>query len=132
MTRLVARERCCCVKMPETCVAFGCSNVWDKDKGIKLHPIPFYGSDDPQKRKRRKKWVDWIQSKRAHWQPSQFSHVCSDHFVCIAGLIACVVMSPQLRIRNLRFQRLLNPNWSQNKIRSRQLSNKRKCFTQVG
>ena len=67
--------------MPETCVAFGCSNVRDNEKGIQLHPIPFYGSDDPQKRKRRKKWVDWIQSKRAHWQPSQFSQVCSVHFV---------------------------------------------------
>ena len=71
MTRLVARERCCCVKMPETCVAFGCSNVRDKDKGIKLHLIPFYGSDDPQKRKKEKEMGRWnsIQTSALAAQP---------------------------------------------------------------
>ena len=49
-------------------------------QGIALHPISFYGKDDPQKRKRRKKWVDFGQLKRAHWTPSKHSHVCSKHF----------------------------------------------------
>lgn len=47
--------------MPEKCVVFGCSNVPNSKEGIALHPIPFYGKDDPQKRKRRKKWVDFVQ-----------------------------------------------------------------------
>ena len=66
--------------MPEKCVVFGCSNVPNSKEGIALHPIPFYGKDDPQKRKRRKKWVDFVQLKRAHWTPSKHSHVCSKHF----------------------------------------------------
>ena len=44
--------------------------------GIALHPILFYGKDDPQKRKRRKKWFEFVQLKRAHWTPSKHSHVC--------------------------------------------------------
>ena len=32
---------------------------------ISLHPIPFEGADEPEKRKRRKKWVDFVKSKRA-------------------------------------------------------------------
>ena len=32
---------------------------------ISLHPIPFEGADEPEKRKRRKKRVDFVKSKRA-------------------------------------------------------------------
>ena len=32
---------------------------------ISLHPIPFEGADEPEKRKRRKKWVDFVKSKCA-------------------------------------------------------------------
>ena len=66
--------------MPDKCVVFGCSNVPNKEEGIALHPIPFYGSDDPQKRRRQKKWVDFVQLKHAHWKPSKYSNVCSKHF----------------------------------------------------
>ena len=66
--------------MPEKCVVFGCSNVRNKEKGIKLHPIPFYGQSDPERKKRRKKWVDFVKSKRAHWEPTPHSAVCSVHF----------------------------------------------------
>jgi len=41
-------------KMPEKCVAFGCNNSTNKEKGISFHPISFYGTDDSEKRKRRK------------------------------------------------------------------------------
>ena len=63
--------------MPE-CVVFGCTNIPNRKEGIALHPISFYGKDDPQKRKRRKKW-DFMQLKRAHWTPSKHLHVCSKH-----------------------------------------------------
>ena len=56
-------------QMPDKCVIFGCNNRPSKTEGISLHPIPFEGADEPEKRKRRKKWVDFIKSKRAHWSP---------------------------------------------------------------
>lgn len=31
--------------MPTTCVAFGCNNVSNLEKGIALHIIPFFGDD---------------------------------------------------------------------------------------
>ena len=66
--------------MPEKYVVFGCSNVRNKEKGIKLHPIAFYGKSDSEMKKRRKKWVDFVKLKRAHWEPTQHSAVCSVHF----------------------------------------------------
>ena len=52
--------------MPDKCVIFGCNNQPSKTEGISLHPTPFEGADEPEKRKRRKKWVDFVKSKRAH------------------------------------------------------------------
>ena len=66
--------------MPDACVVFGCNNTPNRKEGIGLHPIPFYGATDPQKRKRRKKWVDFVQLKRAHWKPTKYSALCSKHF----------------------------------------------------
>ena len=66
--------------MPDKCVIFGCNNRPSKADGISLHPIPFEGSDEPEKRKRRKKWVDFVKSKRALWEPTKYSAVCSTHF----------------------------------------------------
>ena len=54
-------------EMPDACVVNGCNNTPNRKEGIGLHPIPFYGAEDPQKRKRRKRWVDFVQQKRAHW-----------------------------------------------------------------
>ena len=31
-------------------------------------------------KKRRKKWVDFVKLKRAHWEPTEHSAVCSVHF----------------------------------------------------
>ena len=52
-------------------------NVQD---GIVLHTIPFYGDDRPESKKRRKRWVDFVRLKRAKWEPSKTSVVCSKHF----------------------------------------------------
>ena len=42
-------------KMPDACVYI---IMFDQEKDISLHLIPFYGAaDDPQKKQRRKKWV---------------------------------------------------------------------------
>ena len=66
--------------MPDACVVFGCNNTPNRKEGIGLNPIPFYGAEDPQKRKRRKNWVDFVQLRRAHWKPTYYSALCSKHF----------------------------------------------------
>ena len=67
--------------MPDKCVVFGCNNRPKKEKGISLHTIPFDGTDDADKLKRRKKWVDFVKLKRAGWEPTKHSAVCSKHFL---------------------------------------------------
>ena len=67
-------------KMPKRCVAAGCSNMSNLKEGISLHKLPFYDDDRPEAKKRRKKWVDFIQLKRMKWRPSQSSVLCSEHF----------------------------------------------------
>ena len=75
----VAREEFA-AKMPTRCVAGGCSNTPDLDNGIALHSIPYFGDDRPQAKKRRKKWVDFVKQKRAKWEPSKNSAICSVYF----------------------------------------------------
>ena len=67
--------------MPDKCIVFGCNNRPNKKKGISLHPVPFDGTDDMGKLKRRKKWVDFVKLKRARWEAAKYSAVCSKHFL---------------------------------------------------
>ena len=66
-------------KMPKRCIAAGCSNVRNLKEDISLHKLPFYNDDRTEAKKRRKKWVDFVRLKRAKWQPSQSSVLCSEH-----------------------------------------------------
>ena len=66
--------------MLTTCVASGCNNVSNREKGIALHIIPFFGNDHAEARKRWKKWVDFVKAKRAHWKPTKHSVLCAEHF----------------------------------------------------
>ena len=66
--------------MPEKCVVLSCSNIRNKEKGIKLHPIRFYGKSNSEKQRRREKGVDFLKLKRAHWEPTEHSAVHSEHF----------------------------------------------------
>jgi hypothetical protein len=66
--------------MPSRCVVFGCSNIPDPANGIVLHRIPFDGDLRPEAVKRRKRWVDFVKRRRAKWEPSSTSCVCSKHF----------------------------------------------------
>ena len=71
------------IEMPDRCVVYGCGNINDKgskEKGISLHRIPFWEDERPEAKRRRKRWVDFVQRKRANFVPSQYSAVCSDHF----------------------------------------------------
>lgn len=67
-------------KMPGRCVVGGCSNTASLEKGIGLHVIPFFGDTRPEAKKRRKQWVDFVKLKRAKWEPSKSSVICSAHF----------------------------------------------------
>ena len=66
--------------IPERCVVFGCNNVQSKEKGILLHPISFYGKSESEKQKGRRKWIDFVKSKRAHLEHTEHSAMCSEHF----------------------------------------------------
>ena len=66
--------------MPERCVVTGCSNTRNLDEGISLHTIPFYGDERPEAKKRRKNWVSFVKQKRAKWEPTRHSVICSKHF----------------------------------------------------
>ena len=66
--------------MPDRCVAANCGNIKDKESNISMHRFPFYGDTRPEAQKRRKRWVDWVKLKRAKWEPSVHSHLCSVHF----------------------------------------------------
>ena len=68
--------------MPDKCVVFGCNNRPNKGKGISLHPIPFDGTDDTEKRKRRKKWVVGVLVSVLVGNPRNTDlAVCSKHFL---------------------------------------------------
>ena len=67
-------------QMPSRCVVYGCSNYPDARNQIALHPISFNGDVRPEAVKRRKRWVDFVKQKRAKWEPSKQSRVCSRHF----------------------------------------------------
>ena len=66
--------------MPDWCVAGNCGNIKDKESNSSMHRFPFYGYTRPEAQKRRKRWVDWVKLKRAKWEPSVHSHLCSVHF----------------------------------------------------
>ena len=67
--------------MPERCVVFACNNVRSKEKGILLHTISFYGKSESEKQlKERRKWIDFVKSKRAHLEHTEHSAMCSEHF----------------------------------------------------
>ena len=66
--------------MPDRCVVANCSNIGDPANRIFVHTIPFFGDSRPEAIKRRKKWVDFVKTKRAHWEPTKHSAVCSQHF----------------------------------------------------
>ena len=68
------------LKIPTRCVAGGCNSFPDLKEGIALHTIPFYNDDRPEARKRRKKWVNFVKCKRAKWEPTKTSAICSKHF----------------------------------------------------
>ena len=66
--------------MPKRCVVGGCGNVADKERGITIHFIPYFGDERPEAKKRRKRWVDFVNLHRSKWSPTKYSVICSAHF----------------------------------------------------
>lgn len=64
--------------MPFRCVAGGCSNTPDAANNISLHKFPQDDDSRPQEKKRRKLWVNFVNTKRGKWTPT--SRLCSAHF----------------------------------------------------
>ena len=73
-------ERHSCIKMPNRCVAGHCGNYPNVELGIVLHAFPFYGDERPIARRRRRQWVEFVKMKRAKWEPTSTSKLCSAHF----------------------------------------------------
>ena len=60
--------------MVNTCVVQGCVVGTVKDQNVTLHEFP-------KERARRQLWRRFVQTTRNHWEPTRYSHVCSQHFV---------------------------------------------------
>ena len=66
--------------MPNRCVAGHCGNLPNIKLGVVLHSLPFYNDERPVAKRRRRQWVDFVRAKRAKWEPTQSSKLCSAHF----------------------------------------------------
>ena len=62
-------------RMPDRCVVANCSNTANPENSIFVHTTPFFG----EAIRRRKKWVDFVKTKRARWEPTKHSAVYSEH-----------------------------------------------------
>ena len=58
--------------MGKSCCAVGCSKRFAKGCGFKFYRIP----KEPE---RRRQWIAAV--NRKNWQPSEYSWICSSHFV---------------------------------------------------
>ena len=66
--------------MPNRCVVGKCHSTPNPGEGIFVYTIPFFGVDRPEEKKRRKKWVDFVNVKRKDFTPTKGSCICSKHF----------------------------------------------------
>lgn len=67
-------------RMLDRCVVANCGNTGDPPNRIYVHAIPYFGDSRPEALNRRKKWVDFVKLKRAQWQDTKYSVVCSEPF----------------------------------------------------
>ncbi|XP_074610561.1 uncharacterized protein LOC141864627 isoform X2 [Acropora palmata] len=66
--------------MVEKCVVYGCSNSNNKQKGISMHKIPSDSDPRAEVRRRRQRWIKFVNQTRKHWTPGKTSSICSMHF----------------------------------------------------
>uniref|UniRef100_A0A8D0CPL0 THAP-type domain-containing protein n=1 Tax=Sander lucioperca TaxID=283035 RepID=A0A8D0CPL0_SANLU len=67
--------------MPDSCCAIGCTNHRGEKPGLCFYRIP----SDKENPERRQLWIQAIRratvSGNGTWQPSQYTRLCSDHFI---------------------------------------------------
>ena len=66
--------------MVEKCVVYGCTNSKNKQKGISMHKIPSDSDPRAEVRRRRQRWIKFVNQTRKHWTPGKTSSICSVHF----------------------------------------------------
>ena len=66
--------------MPYSCSVFGCSNEPNIERGIGLHKVPNDGDTRPEVKRRRRLWVQFINTKRKNYTVNAHTRVCSAHF----------------------------------------------------
>ena len=53
--------------MVEKCVVFRCSSSQNKEKGISMHKIPSDSNPRTEVRRRRQRWIKFVNEMRKHW-----------------------------------------------------------------
>ena len=66
--------------MADYCVVFGCSNEASRAKGITLLKIPYLNNEQPEAKRRRKLWINFVTRTHDKWRPTEKSSMCSKHF----------------------------------------------------
>ena len=66
--------------MVEKCVVFRCSSSQNKEKGISMHKIPSDSDPRTEVRRRRQRWIKFVNEMRKHWTVGKTSSICSVHF----------------------------------------------------
>ena len=61
-------------------MVYGCSNSNNKQKGISMHKIPADSDPRAEVRRRRQRWIKFVNQTRKHWTPGKTSSICSVHF----------------------------------------------------
>ena len=69
-----------CRENGEKCVVYGCSNPNNKEKGISMHKISSDSDPRAEVRRRRQRWIKFVNQMWKYWIPRKTSSICSVHF----------------------------------------------------
>ena len=67
-------------EMVEKCVIYGCNNTKDEKRGTSVHQIPFFDNQRPEVKKRRQKWIAFVNDTRKNWTASKYLVISSVQF----------------------------------------------------
>ena len=59
--------------MVNKCCVAGCDNFTCLKEGVSVHRIPFNNNNDPEAKRRRKRWIDFVRVRRDKWEPGKTS-----------------------------------------------------------
>ena len=67
-------------KMVNKCCTVGCGNFTCLKEGVSVHGIPYSNNDNPEAKRRRKRWIDFVRVRRDQCEPGKTSSICAQHF----------------------------------------------------